>query len=40
VRLRFRAFPPFKARQLGRADLVSQIPIFDMETAERTVAVR
>lgn len=39
VRLRFRAFPPFKARRLGHADLVPVIPIFEMAEATRQVAV-
>jgi hypothetical protein len=40
VRLRFRPFPPFKVRRLGRGDLVAEIPIFEMADAARTVAVR
>lgn len=40
VRLRFRPFPPFKVRRLGRGDLVAEIPIFDMAEATRTVTVR
>jgi len=40
VRLRFRPFPPYKARAEGRSDLVPQIPIFDMESESRTVPLR
>jgi hypothetical protein len=40
VRLRFRAFPPYKARSLGHADLVDRIPIFEMAAAARDVVLR
>ncbi|HWN80678.1 MAG TPA: hypothetical protein VNM87_01140, partial [Candidatus Udaeobacter sp.] len=40
VRLRFRPFPPYKARAQGRAELVNQIPIFDMESDSRTVLLQ
>jgi hypothetical protein len=40
VRLRFRPFPPYKARAQGQADLVDQIPIFEMESDTRTVLLR
>ncbi len=40
VRLRFRPFPPFKARRLGRADLVPEIPIFEMAAASRDIVLR
>jgi hypothetical protein len=40
VRLLFRALPPYKVRAAGLPELVARIPIFDMEAAERTIAVR
>jgi hypothetical protein len=40
VRLLFRPFPPYKARRLGRQDLVGEIPIFEMASADRLVGVR
>lgn len=40
VRLRFRPFPPFKARRLGHEDLVERIPIFEMAAAARDVVLR
>ena len=40
ARLRFRALPPYKVRAAGLPELVARIPIFDMETADRTIALR
>jgi hypothetical protein len=40
VRLRFRPFPPFKARRLGRSDLLAEIPIFEMAEAAQPVVLR
>jgi hypothetical protein len=40
VRLRFRPFPPYKARAQGETDVSTRIPIFDMAEANRTVMLR
>jgi hypothetical protein len=40
VRLRFRPFPPYKARAQGHTDLVDQIPIFEMAADSRSVPLR
>ena len=40
VRLRFRSFPPYKARAQGKGDLVAQIPIFEMADDARTVLLQ
>jgi hypothetical protein len=40
VRLRFRSFPPYKARAQGEGDLVPQIPIFEVAADSRTVLLQ
>lgn len=40
VRLRFRSFPPYLLRSLGRAELVSKLPIFEMEEYETTISLQ
>ncbi len=39
VRLRFRSFPPYFLRAFGQENLLSELIIFDMETAQRTITV-
>ncbi|MFQ5572210.1 MAG: multiheme c-type cytochrome [Rhodothermales bacterium] len=39
VRLRFRSFPPYAIRD-GAAEFIDKIPVIDMETFQKTVAVR
>lgn len=38
-RLLFRAMPPYFLRKLGHADLVDKLPVFEMESYERTIPI-
>ena len=40
VRLLFRPFPPYKARAEGENDVAARIPIFEMASDTRSIAVR
>ncbi len=40
VRLRFRSFPPYVFREIGREDLISELLIFDMEAFEQSIRVQ
>jgi hypothetical protein len=39
VRLRFRSFPPYLFRAIGREDLLPELLIFDMESYNQTIMV-
>lgn len=39
VRLRFRSFPPYLLRAIGREDLLTKLIIFDMASYNQTIAV-
>jgi nitrate/TMAO reductase-like tetraheme cytochrome c subunit len=39
-RLRFRSFPPYLFRAIGKADLIPQLIIFDMETYRQGITVQ
>ncbi len=38
-RLRFRSFPPYLFRSIGKADLVSELIVFDMETFQKNILI-
>lgn len=39
VRLRFRSFPPYLLRNIGKDELIPNLQIFDMETFAKTIMV-
>ncbi len=39
-RLRFRSFPPYLFRAIGKAELIPQLIVFDMETYQQNITVR
>jgi len=40
VRLRFRSFPPYMLRAIGRENLIAELIAFDMETFQTVIAMR
>ena len=38
-RLRFRSFPPYLFRSIGKAELIQELIIFDMETFQKNIIV-
>ncbi len=39
VKLLFRSFPPYLLREIGLADLVSELPVIEMETFEQQLVI-
>ncbi len=39
IRLRFRSFPPYLLRAIGKAELLQEMPIFDMATFQQTITI-